>query len=286
MNKIYLSVVALFLATNINAQKSDGTVKSLLSTEKAFTQKIAKDGVNAAFTAFAAADGIVFRPNPVNAKKYFSTATDTKELKFETNYARLSKSRDWGFTSGSYEAGGDKKSFGHFLTIWRGNEGEWKFIMDLMTEGIRPIKGKELKNTFIDPKETYSPRFVKAKELKTATDIIYSTEKTLNTMLKTHGIQAFSGFINHDARLLFPGTDAIAGKDEILAFNNRVIDKINLKTTQADKALGGDFAYTYGLATIDYKADLRESFNYVFIWERQADANWNIIAQIFTVAER
>jgi len=27
----------------------------------------------------------------------------------------------------------------------------------------------------------------------------------------------------------------------------------------------------YGVATIDYKTDLRESFHYVFIWERQSD---------------
>ena len=286
MNKIYLSILAIAVTANVYAQKSDGTVKSLVSTEKAFAQKVAKDGVNAAFTEFSAPDGIVFRPNPINARKFFATAPDTKELTWEPNYARLSRSRDWGFTSGSYIAGGDKKTFGHYLSVWRGKDGEWQLIIDLGADAIKPIKGKEPKNMFVEPTGTYSPKFASSKDLKTATDIIYSTEKTLNTMLKTHGVQAFSGFINPDARLLFPGTEAIIGKDGILAFNNRVIDKINLKTTQADKALGGDFAYTYGLATIDYKADLRESFNYVFIWERQADATWNIIAQVFTVAER
>jgi len=286
MNKIYLSILALAIGTNLYAQKSDGTVKSLVAAEKAFAQKVAKDGVNAAFTSFAAPDAIVFRPNPINAKKYFATAADTKDLVWEPNYARLSKSRDWGFTSGSFIAGSDKKTYGHYLSIWRGKDGNWEYIIDLGAEAMKPIKAKDAKNLFIEPVGTHSPKFASAKDLKAATDIIYSTEKTLNTMLKTHGVQAFSGFINPDARLLFPGTDAIVGKDAILAFNNRVIDKINLKTTQADKALGGDFAYTYGLATIDYKADLRESFNYVFIWERQKDATWNIIAQLFTVAER
>ncbi|MFN0255681.1 DUF4440 domain-containing protein [Pedobacter ureilyticus] len=284
MNKIYLSILAVAVTANVYAQKSDGTVKSLISTEKAFAQKLAKDGQNAAFTEFAAPDGIVFRPNPVNAKKFFATAPDTKNITWEPNYARLSKSRDWGFTSGSYVA--DGKTFGHYLSVWKGKDGEWKLVIDLGTDAIKPIKGKEPKNTFVEPTGTHSPKFASAKDLKAATDIITSTEKTLNTMLKTHGVQAFTGFINPDARLLFPGTEAIIGKDAILAFNNRVIDKINLKTTQTDKALGGDFAYTYGLATIDYKANLRESFNYVFIWERQADATWNIITQIFTVAER
>ena len=65
-----------------------------------------------------------------------------------------------------------------------------------------------------------------------------------------------------------------------------MIDKISLKTTSADKALGGDLAYTYGLATIDYKADLRETFHYIYVWERQPDFSWNIINQIYTLAER
>ncbi|WP_461788380.1 YybH family protein [Pedobacter sp.] len=286
MNKLYLSVLALALSSSIYAQKSDGTVKSLVAAEKAFAQKVAKDGVNAAFIEFSAPDGIVFRPNAVNAKKYFATAADTKELTWQPNYARLSRSRDWGVTSGSYVAGSDKKSFGHYLSVWRGKDGEWQLVIDLGAEAVKPIKGKEPKDMFVEPSGTYSPKFASAKDIKAATEIIYGTEKTLNTMLKTHGVNAFSGFLNPDARLMFPGTETILGKDAILAFNNRMIDKINLKTTQADKALGGDLAYTYGLATIDYKADLRESFNYVFIWERQNDGNWNIISQIFTLAER
>ncbi len=67
---------------------------------------------------------------------------------------------------------------------------------------------------------------------------------------------------------------------------NEFLSKINLKTTGVDKALGSDLAYTYGVATIDYKADLRESFNYVFVYEKAADASWNLIVQAFVPADR
>lgn len=286
MNKNYFWLIALLFSSNLYAQKSDGSVKSLVNAEKALVQKVAKEGANAGFTSFSSPEAIVFRPNPVNAVKYFSGAEDTKNLKWDANYARLSKSRDWGFTSGSFEAADGKKTYGHYLSIWNSNNGNWRLVLNMTADASKPIKGKEAKNSFIEPTGNFKSRLTTAKDLKVASDIIYSTEKTLNTMLKTHGVQAFSGFLNQDARLMFPGTDAILGKDDILTFNNRVIDKINLKTTIAEKALGGDFAYTHGLATIDYKADLRESFHYIFIWERQADANWNIIAQIFTLADR
>lgn len=62
--------------------------------------------------------------------------------------------------------------------------------------------------------------------------------------------------------------------------------KVALKRTKVVKADGGDLAYSYGVATVDYKADLRESFNYAFVYERQPDAMWNLVAVVFAPAER
>ncbi|MCJ0741332.1 nuclear transport factor 2 family protein [Pedobacter montanisoli] len=286
MNKIIISALAMTLCANAYAQKSDGTTKSLVEAEKEFAASVKKEGTSAAFSKFAAQDGIVFRPNPVNAKKHFAIAKDISGLSWDPVIARVSRSGDWGFTLGNYTvAEGSKATYGHYLTVWRATDGKWEYIIDIGADAVKPFDKKTLKS-FVEPKDSYRPKFASAKELKASVDIIYATEKTLNTTLKAMGPQAFAGFLNHDAVLQFPGTETITGKNDILAFNNRVMDKISLKTVQADKALGGDYAYTYGVATIDYKADLRESFNYVFIWQRQSDATWNIIAQIFNEAVR
>jgi len=284
MKKIIYTVLAASLSLNAFAQKADGTTKSLVNAEKAFAEAATKNGTREAFVKYAATDAIVFRPNPVNAKTFYATAPDMKNLSWTVNYARVARSGDLGFTTGSYKVDADPKSYGHYLSIWRAKEGKWEYILDLGAETNRPLVN--VAPDFKEPKDHYTPKFATEKEIKASRDIIYTTEKTLNTMLKTHGASAFAGFLNPDAQLMFPGTDLIVGKDKIQAFNNRMIDKISLKTTSADKALGGDIAYTYGIATIDYKADLRESFHYVFIWERQADFSWNITTQLFTLAER
>ncbi|MDQ7948583.1 MAG: nuclear transport factor 2 family protein [Pedobacter sp.] len=285
MKKILYTFLITASSLTAFGQKSDGTTKSLVNAEKAFAADAAKNGVNAAFIRYFADDGLVFRPNPVNAKKFYATAPDTKALSWTPSLARVSRSGDLGFTSGSYVFNGARKGYGHYLSVWRVKDGVWQTILDLGAETNKPLK--ETANSFVEPKDHYSPKFAKEKELKASREIINSTEKTLNTTLKTYGASAFAGFLNKDAQLMFPGTDLIVGKENIQAFNNRMIDKINLKTTGFDKALGADLAYTYGVATIDYRStELRESFNYVFIWERQADGNWNIMAQIFTLAER
>lgn len=284
MKKIIFTALAITLSISVYAQKADGTTKSLISAEKSFSAAATKNGTNEAYLKYAANDAIVFRPNPINAKTFYATAPDMKNLTWGADYARVARSGDLGFTSGSYTERGEKNTYGHYLTVWRVKDGRWEFILDLSTETNKPLVQKE--NNFKEPKDHYTPKFANDKELKVSRDVIYTTEKTLNTMFKTYGASAFAGFLSEDSQLMFPGTDLLVGKENIIAFNNRMISKINLKTTSADKALGGDLAYTYGLATIDYNTDLRESFHYVYIWERQADFSWSIVNQIYTLAER
>jgi ketosteroid isomerase-like protein len=284
MKKIFYTLLIAAVGTGAYAQKSDGSTKSLVNAEKSFSDDAVKNGTNAAFTRYAADDAIVFRPNPVNAKKFYSTATDMKSLSWTPTFARAARSGDLGFTSGNYVVNGQQKSYGHFASVWRVKDGVWQVILDLGADTNKPLKNATA--NIVEPKDHYIPKFAKENELKASREIINTTEKTLNATLKSYGPSAFSGFLNKDSQLMFPGTDLIVGKENIQAFNNRMIDKINLKTTSFDKAMGSDIAYTYGVATIDYKTDLRETFHCLFFWEKQSDGNWNIMSQIYTLAVR
>lgn len=284
INKLIYTFIAASVTFGAYAQKSDGSTKSLVNAERSFAESAAKDGEKTAFQNFSANDALVFRPNPVNAKTFYASQQDTKNLSWSPVYARVSKSGDWGFTTGTFEVSGETKVYGDYLSIWKAVNDRWELMLDLGTTHNKPLRKEQ--GEFIEPVSFYKPKFITSKQIAAGTDIILTTEKTLNATLKSYSTAAFAGFLNPDARVLFPGQEPIIGKDKILTFYNGMIGKISLKTTKADKALGGDLAYTYGIATIDYKADLRESFNYVFIYERQADHNWNIIAQVFTPAER
>jgi len=284
INKLIYTCITASLALGAYAQKSDGTTKSLVNAEKSFAERAAKQGVKTAFLDFSAADALVFRPNPVNAKTFYAGQEDSKNLSWSPVYARVSKSGDWGFTTGTYVMGDTEKAYGDYLSVWKAVNDKWELALDLGTSHNKPLnKGKE---DFAEPANFYKPKFINNKQIAAGNEIILTTEKTLNATLKSYNAAAFSGFLTEDARLLFPGNEPIIGKSNIMAFYNSMVSKISLKTTKADRALGGDFAYTYGIATVDYKADLRESFNYVFIYERQPDHNWSIIAQVFTPAER
>lgn len=284
INKILCAVIATSFSFGAFAQKPDGTVKSLVNADKEFSEAAVKNGIKSAFNNFAANDALAFRPNPVNAKTFYSTEQDAKNLSWTPAYAKVSRSADWGFTTGPYVIEGTEKSYGDYLTLWKMVNGKWVAALDMSTSHNKPLT--KAVPQFVDPLDFYKPKYANEKDLLTGKGIIVTTEKTLDATLKSYGIAAFGGFLNPDARLLFPGREPIIGKDNIISFYNGMVSKITLKTTKAEKAAGGDLAYTYGVATIDYKADLRESFNYVNIYERQLDHTWNLILQMYSPAER
>lgn len=285
MKHLFTTAIASLLALSTFAQKSDGTTKSLVNAEKDFAKAVAKNGDKDAFLEYSLGSALVFRPNPVNVKTFYTNKANSENgVSWTPNLAKVSRSGDLGFTTGPYEVDGTDKKYGQYLSIWKSENGKWKLAIDLGTESNKPLA--KVTPQFVEPKDHVAPKFLNEKEIKAGKEIILTTEKTLNTLLKTHGIAAFGGFLTNDARLLFPGNEAIEGKGKIVAFYNGMVSKISLKTTGVDKAIGSDLAYTYGVATIDYKADLRESFNYVFVYEKAADASWNLIVQAFVPAER
>lgn len=285
MKILLVTSVALLFAVNAFSQKSDGSTKSLLNAEKDFQKSLTKDGEKEAYQDFSGTDAQVFRPNAINAKKFYHDGNRTNEdLVRNPNMAMSSRSGDFGFTTGSYALGTTNAQYGQFLSIWKTNNGRWELAMDLETESNKPIV--KIDDQFMEPKDHFVPKFLNSKEIKAGKDIIVTTEKTLGTLLKTHGVAAFSGFLAPNARLIFPGREAMNGQAQIVSFYSNTVDKISFKNLGVDKAAGSDLAYTYGLATIDYKADLRESFNYVFVWQRSADFSWNLLVQAYVPAER
>lgn len=104
--------------------------------------------------AFIADDGLLFRPNAVNGKKWMQDhpvppSDKHPLLAWQPVFARMATSGDLGFTTGPWEFKNDKgdatpEGYGHFVTIWkRQTDGSWKFAVDL---GIsHPESGGPLK---------------------------------------------------------------------------------------------------------------------------------------------
>lgn len=108
------------------------TASAVASTERAFDAFTAEHGFTAGFVEFAAPDGILFRPDPVNARGYLSgqePSTDTA-LRWGPYRVGVAASADLAWDTGPWTYG-DNAAHGWFFTIWeRQADGRWQWALD------------------------------------------------------------------------------------------------------------------------------------------------------------
>ena len=126
---------------------------TLVATERAFSAMSVAQGMKPAFLAYLAADGLVFRPGPVNGRKVWNARTNPAgTLIWEPSFAEVAGNADLGFTSGPWEfrppAGQGDTAYGHFVTVWArpiewvpDSERVWSVALDLGISHDRPAHG-------------------------------------------------------------------------------------------------------------------------------------------------
>jgi len=288
MNRYLLSVALLLLASNHTfGQLSNGRVNSLLAAENYFAAYAKEKGIRDAFLKVSDNETILFRPDPVKAEDFFDkkSSDDPGQLAWTPVFAKISKSGDWGFTSGPYfytKEDSSTTSYGQYLSVWRTNtKGVWKLALDLGVSHPKPMVEPGL--NFTDPKNFKFFRQQSEGRLKQREEMILTTDKLFSNTLIDNQRFAYDTFFAEEGRLLFPGNEPVTGKTKIKNF--LIQQKINIETKPAiaNRALGSDLAYSYGNALITQN-NVSRKFNYVRIWESQEGFKWNVILEIFSPA--
>lgn len=265
------------LSVNSYAQKTDGTVNSLVEAEYYFQNLAKKKGLNNDFVEISSQNGVVFRPNPVNTKEYYSKEkTDGYELSWWPSYAMIAKSGYFGFTTGLYEVKVDDKTvYGHYLSVWKaGSNKKWELELD---GGINHPKPQEKETeVFLDPENYKYPKLIGPKKVKMREDIVFSTDLLFSKALVKSGNKNFNEFYADDVRLYFPNNLPIIGKANALQFIDQKNQHITSNPTFTDRAFSGDLAYTNGKATIGVN-----KYNYIRIWKIDSEMKWNIIVDMY-----
>lgn len=267
---------------------SNGRVSSLLAAENQFAKLALEKGTVDAVLKVSDQSTLIFRPHPVNAKQFYYKATsdDAGSMKWEPLYAKISRSGDWGFTSGPFSYSINKTEppiYGQYLSVWHtNNKGEWKLSLDTRISHQRPVQKQE--KNIGDPNNYRFFRQLSPNRLKQREDLIVTTDKLLSNTLSKNQDIALESFLAKDSRLLLHGYEPVIGKEEIIKFLNRKDISITTVPLAANRALGSDLAYTYGTALIREK-DKETKYYYIRIWESQEEFKWNVILEIFSLAE-
>jgi hypothetical protein len=280
MKIILLSILSLIICKNIFAQKNDGTVSSLIKTEKYFNEYLSKEGSSKAFLKFAADKGVVFRPNPINIKQYFSKNTSNfKDLSWQPELAMISKAGDFGFTTGLYITNNQQISYGHYLSIWKSmDQRKWELVLDANIEHEKPLV--ESTKQFIDPTDYKYTKLIGPKKIKMREDIVFSTDLLLSKALDKSGNKNLSDFYSSNVSLYFPNNLPIIGKSKALDFIYQMGKPVICFPNFVDRAFSGDLAYTNGKASIGLN-----KYDYIRIWKKDQESKWNIILDMYIFEE-
>ncbi len=285
--KRYILLFILSLQTFAGlAQLSNGRINSLLAAERYLEKLVQEKGTVEAIFKVSDQETIIFRPDPQNAKLLYSKATsnDAGSLKWEPFFAKISRSGDWGFTSGpfTYTSNSATPIHGQYLSVWNTNrKGQWKLNLD--TRISHQGEGRNYEKNILDPNSYRFFRQLSLSRLKQREDMIITTDKLFSSTLLRDQNLAMENFLSRDTRFLLQGFEPVIGKEAVTNFMDRNNIRISTIPTVANRALGSDLAYTYGTALISIN-DVETKYNYVRIWESQEEFKWYVILEIFNPA--
>lgn len=114
---------------------------AIITAEREFAADAAVRGWAAAFRRYAAPDATTLSPEPVNAQENLAQFEGDGEttLDWRPAYAGVSRSGDFGFTTGPFQFRGREGIVAHYFTVWRRQpDGSWKWIFDAGTGVVDP----------------------------------------------------------------------------------------------------------------------------------------------------
>jgi len=259
--------------------------QELVNAERAFSALSQKSGIKTAFTSNLSDSGVLFRPNPVNGLGWFEAKGETPgTLVWEPEYAEISNSGNFGFTTGPFAYKPDtldckigKCSWGRYLTVWKKNsEGQWKIMIDF---GARhpevQVKKKNVK------KIDNSKFLFRVNPDENTMDSLLSIDRALTDTLSKKGYsRKFQAALHKEAILyadrFFPKTAKDPG---------RIISEMEGYTTVIPVAgmvaSSKDLAYTFGKIQVrDSKYKDLDKYQYLRIWKRDKTGGWKILVDL------
>jgi len=273
---VYLSWATV--AVGADRERPGDAARTMVEAEKNFYQAGQERGTRAAFLAFLADDGVVFRPGPVNGKKVWTERPETGlDLIWEPTFASMARSADFGFTNGPAQWKAKKEDekplgYGQFVSVWKKQkDGSWKVALDVGTENPRPRDPSERLHVIV-------PDVALNVDPAEARKALQEAQEKFTAGAKRDLAAALVSVASDDIRAYRDGIFPSIGKDAIAS----ILDgpsKISLEQIGGDISSSRDIAYSYGKYSIARTQGGAQGF-YVQIWQTDAKGAWKIIIDL------
>lgn len=279
-------ILALALVTFF--MQAQTPLQEMVKTEQAFSKTAEDKNTRDAFMAFIADDGVLFRPDAVNGKKWMLEhpvpPSDKRPLlAWQPAFAGIAAAGDMGFTTGPWEAKSDRSDakaagYGHFVTVWKKQQDStWKFVVDL---GINhPVSGGPQR--LWQPPEEKKPAKVQFVDVGIASRKLLDWDRAyLERTSKLGLVKAFMSFASPDVRLYRNGNLPYIGRSVSANALETVKGKVSWTPQHGDVSRSGDLGYTRGTYEVtDATNKVSERGSYIRIWKNEGGV-WRIVLDV------
>ena len=245
-----------------------GNARSLAAAEAAFAQESVEKGMRSAFLHALADDSIVFLPGPQDGKKAWEAKPASEAiLQWQPVLAATATNGDLGYTTGPWsfkKSAADKEAtdFGHFVSIWRWENGKWKLLFDLGSDHPRPDTPRPELQLVENHAPHESP--VTALPSMLAVDRSYAADRVRN----------LSSVAEDLIRVYPPQEFPVIGKDAAAATLARAPKPITFGEPKGEVSHGGDLGFAWG----EYSA--ATPGDYLRIWRKDRAGNWKLALEL------
>jgi ketosteroid isomerase-like protein len=243
----------------------------VIAAEREFAADAAVRGWVAAFRSYASADATMLSPDPTNAQAQLAQieGDGSTALDWRPAYAGISRSADFGFTTGPFQIRGRDGIVGHYFTVWRRQpDGAWKWIFDAGTDVADPgpiiAADADIPTLEVSRVEPMTPEAAIAE--------VEALEEFAN---RAHPMpaQTLGRHLAEDARVNRVGAPAAIGRAPAEALF--VNDTGAFTPVQHEAAADGDMVFSFGEVRDQHEGTERLRY-YARIWQRRADG-WRIV---------
>ncbi|MCY4781607.1 nuclear transport factor 2 family protein [Sphingobacterium sp. UT-1RO-CII-1] len=278
---LFIAISTIFLqAHQVWAQLPD-KVGSLITADRAAANVSRVESPHAALMSIVDKESVLYVPSIVNAVNYLKNRPNIPDvMTWQPNFALVSRSLDWGVTSGPFEFQkiGAIKRYGQYLSVWRRDKrGSWKLELRAEVENYGKNNSSDL--TFYEPDDSWYLKHRSKVRLEQREEVVTQTDQLFSNVLRADNTAAFNEFLADDVRYYYPWKEEIEGKKNVLAFLKKERIEITTEPTGVGRAYSGEYAYTSGTATVTTK-EKEMKFNYIRIWQLKNDYQWQVMIEM------
>ena len=279
---------AVVMSPNAPAQKESLRTqnrRALVQMERDFAKAAEAKGTRDAFLEFLADDGILFQPQAVNGKKWWTERPPRPGvLSWKPIFADVSRTGDLGYTTGPWEfrpnSSNDKPvAFGQYFTIWKKqSDGSWKAVLDRGVGSQRSLPARTVQFPLDDEGSSTETK----KDPAAGRAMLLKLEKEFSERSASKGaVSAFEAYLSYAVRLLRQNTDLITNREAALVSISGAAGKLTWQPAFSDISNSGDLGYTYGVFELKSRDTIVERGSYVRVWKKQ-NYKWQVVIDVMS----